>query len=104
MNKYVFLLVILILVFSIIFYFAIQKETFDNNSGIEYDFIEIGSSNFDTEIEKADDNTVGLSYEPLKMYLDDLPEKLKCKKINKAVSNKNDKLTIFYIKPENIKK
>ena len=30
-----------------------------------YDFIEIGTANFETLIEKADDNVRGLSIEPL---------------------------------------
>ena len=37
-----------------------------------YDFIEVGTSNFNTELEKADDTSVGLSIEPVKFYLDDL--------------------------------
>jgi hypothetical protein len=32
---------------------------------MKYDFIEIGTSNFDTLIEAADDTTVGLSIEPV---------------------------------------
>ena len=44
------------------------------------DFLEIGTADFDTEIEKADNNTRGFSIEPLKIYLDKLPEKSLCKK------------------------
>ena len=81
-----------------------KKEKFNNKIGINYDFIEIGTSNFDTEIQKANDNTIGLVVEPLKVYLDDLPNKKNCKKINKAISNKRDKSIIYYIKPEDINK
>ena len=70
-----------------------------------YDFIEIGTSNFDTLIETADDETYGISVEPIKYYLDQLPNKKNVKKINKAitdiVTNENKKINIFYI-PESI--
>ena len=46
------------------------------------DFLEIGTADFDTEIEKSDNNTRGFSIEPLKIYLDKLPEKSLCKKFN----------------------
>jgi hypothetical protein len=73
---------------------------------IDFDFIEIGTSDFNTLIEKADDNTVGLSIEPMKMYLDKLPNKSKVKKINCAISFDNTEGTnkIFYISEENIAK
>ena len=34
-----------------------------------YDFIEIGTSDFDTLIETSNDNTVGISIEPIKYYI-----------------------------------
>ena len=100
------LIILFVIVFLILSEIKKNNENYKNNNklGINYDFIEVGTSNFDTEIQKADDNTIGLSVEPLKIYLDDLPNKKKCKKINKAVSNKRDKLYIYYIKPEDIDK
>lgn len=50
------------------------------------DFIEVGTSDFDTEIEKKD-NKVGVSIEPIKYYLDRLPNKHRCKKLNIAISD-----------------
>ena len=35
-----------------------------------YDFIEVGTSDFHTLIEQADENTVGLSIEPINSYLE----------------------------------
>lgn len=71
----------------------------------DYDFVEIGTSNFDTLIENADENTYGISVEPIKYYLDQLPVKKNVKKINKAitdeVNSKNNTMDIYYI-PENI--
>ena len=70
-----------------------------------YDFIEIGTSDFDTLIEHAEDNTVGLSVEPIKHYLDNLPTKLKVKKINCAIAFDNiEKLcNVYYLSEEVIK-
>ena len=65
-----------------------------------FDFIEIGTSNFDTEIQKATDETIGLSIEPLKNYLDDLPEKKKCIKYNCAVSDYKGTIDVFFMKEE----
>ena len=46
---------------------------------MKYDFIEIGTSNFDTLIEAADDTTVGISIEPIGYYLDQLPDRARVK-------------------------
>lgn len=67
-----------------------------------YDFIEIGTSDFDTLIEKADDSFHGLSIEPLDFYLRKLPEKQGCKKINAAVSDKEGTIEIYYVHPEKV--
>lgn len=71
---------------------------------VKYDFVEIGTSDFATEIEKATDQTKGLSIEPIKMYLDNLPDKKNVTKINAAVSNYTGNINVFYVSPENIKK
>ncbi len=55
---------------------------------MHYDFVEIGTCDFDTEIEKANNNTIGLSVEPVPFYFNNLPDRKKCKKVNAAVSNK----------------
>lgn len=70
---------------------------------MNYDFIEIGTSNFDTLIQKATDKTKGLSVEPISDYLDQLPDKPLVKKVNCAISrdNKIETLEVYYI-PENV--
>lgn len=70
---------------------------------MKYDFIEIGTSNFDTLIESADDTTVGLSIEPIKYYLDQLPERANVKKLAVAVSRSNlcGFMQVYYV-PERI--
>jgi FkbM family methyltransferase len=69
----------------------------------DLDFIEIGTSNFDTLLEKCSSKEYGISIEPLKTYLDDLPEKPNVKKINCAVTHGKitDFIDIYYIpKPQ----
>ena len=69
-----------------------------------YDFIEIGTSDFHALIENADDNTKGLSIEPIQMYLDNLPNRKNVKKLCLGISNCNKNEKVFYVKPENIEK
>lgn len=68
-----------------------------------YDFIEIGTSDFNTLIQKATDSTVGLSVEPLSDYLDRLPTKRRVRKVNAAVSDKSGELLIYYV-PDAVRK
>lgn len=77
------------------------NKSFENMKLIDYDFIEIGTSNFDTLIESADDNIYGISVDAVKYYIDNLPDKLNCKKLNVGISNINSTLDVYYI-PENI--
>lgn len=66
---------------------------------MKYDFIEIGTSNFNTLIEKANDKTRGISVEPIKLYLDMLDDKPNIKKINACITYKKqcDFMKIYYI-------
>lgn len=70
---------------------------------MKYDFMEIGTSNFDTLIETATDTTQGISIEAIKYYLDCLPDRPGVKKVNCAVSRSNQKemLQVFYV-PESV--
>ena len=77
------------------------NKSFENMKLIDYDFIEIGTSNFDTLIQSADDNVYGISVDAVKYYIDNLPDKLNCKKVNVGISNINSTLDVYYI-PENI--
>jgi autotransporter strand-loop-strand O-heptosyltransferase len=64
---------------------------------INYDFIEIGTSNFDTLIETCKDDTIGLSIEPLKVYLDTLPNKTNVSKVCTAISDEDGEIEIYNI-------
>lgn len=77
------------------------NKSFENMRLKDYDFIEIGTSNFDTLIEQANDDTVGISIDVVKHYIDCLPNKLNCKKINVGISNIKSDVDVYYI-PEHI--
>lgn len=67
------------------------------------DYIEIGTSDFDTEIQK-NDNRIGISVEAVNEYVIRLPEKHGCIKLNRAVSNYNGNIKINYLSRDIIKK
>jgi FkbM family methyltransferase len=79
------------------------KQIIDSNSEIDINFLEIGTSNFDSLLEKADDNVIGISVEPIKYYLDTLPNKPNILKVATAITSnkKSEKINIYYI-PENV--
>jgi FkbM family methyltransferase len=74
------------------------------NNNLFKDFIEIGTSDFNTEIQKADDTITGLSIEPISYYLNKLPNKPYVKKLNIAISDTNGVCKFFYIPKNDIKK
>ena len=67
-----------------------------------FDFIEIGTSDFDTLIENSNDEIVGLSIEPIGYYLDKLPNKKNVKKLQSAISDNDGVIEIYYIPEEKI--
>lgn len=67
------------------------------------DFIEVGTSDFDTEIEKKDDK-VGVSIEPIKHYLDRLPNKRGCRKLNIGISDYTGTCDVNFVSEEMIHK
>ena len=71
---------------------------------INYDFIEIGTSNFHALIIDCPEDSVGLSIEPLQKYLDDLPNKPNVTKIATAISDKDGEIDIYNVPLVNIRK
>lgn len=69
---------------------------------LDLDFLEIGTSDYDTLIEKADDYTVGISVEPMKIYSDRLPKRKNVKIINVAISDKPEHEDYMYYLDENL--
>lgn len=70
------------------------------------DFLEIGTSDFDTLIQECAVNIVGMSIEPVKYYLDRLPDKPYVEKINCAISPTDEEsdIEVFYLTEEVILK
>jgi len=62
-----------------------------------YDFIEIGTSDFDSIIGHCSDDAVGISIEPISWYLDSLPNPPKVAKVNEAISNVPGLCEIRYV-------
>lgn len=66
------------------------------------DFIEIGTSDFDTLTEVATDEAIGICVEPISYYLNRVPNRLNVTKINAAVSMDNTEgfVDFYYIPGE----
>jgi autotransporter strand-loop-strand O-heptosyltransferase len=71
---------------------------------INYDFIEIGTSNFHALIIDCPEDSVGLSIEPLQKYLNDLPDKPNVTKVAAAISDQDGEIDIYNIPLVNIHK
>lgn len=71
---------------------------------MHYDFVEIGTSDFDTEIEKANENDRGISIDPILYYLNRLPYKQNVFKILCGISNENTWGKCYFLTEENIRK
>ena len=70
---------------------------------LNLDFLEIGTSDYDTCVEKCSEDAFGISVEPLKFYLDRLPNKKNVIKVNNAISKNNEfgSIDLYYI-PSNV--
>jgi FkbM family methyltransferase len=67
-----------------------------------YDFVEIGTSDFDTLIENSSEETIGISVEPIKYYLDRLPDKNNVTKLRAALSTEDGECNVYYISDDKI--
>lgn len=72
---------------------------------LHLDFLEVGSSDFNTMMESCKDSEIGMVIEPIKVYLDNLPNKKNVIKVNAALLfGDSEPVPIYYIKPEVIEK
>jgi len=81
-------------------YKNLNSSNFYNNSGtIDLDFLEIGTSDYDTLLQNCSDGQIGISVEPVKYYLDRLPNKHNVKKINIAISfdDSETDIEVYYV-------
>ena len=67
-----------------------------------YDFVEIGTSDFDTLIQGCPEGHVGLSIDPLQFYLDRLPDKPRVQKVCAAISNVDGDSQVYHVPLEKI--
>lgn len=84
----------------------------NNHTMVHFDFIEVGTSDFDTLLQDLAydesrmhvSNVRGISIEPLKCYLDRLPNDPRVTKVCAAISNFSGKVKTFYVEPSEISK
>jgi hypothetical protein len=69
-----------------------------------YNFIEIGTSDFDTLIQTCGEEEYGISIDAVKYYIDRLPEKKNVRKINAGISDKDGFIDVYYMHPNDIEK
>jgi hypothetical protein len=87
-----------------------QEDTGDEaDDAGRYDFIEIGTSDFDTEIQTCPDSSRGLAVDALQLYLDRLPSKPNVTKVCAAVTGVVKEgapttMDVFYVEPDDIRK
>tara|TARA_R100000008_G_scaffold76224_1_gene55962 strand:- start:1369 stop:2091 length:723 start_codon:yes stop_codon:yes gene_type:complete len=64
-----------------------------------YDFVEIGTADFETLIQACPEESRGLSIEPLSVYLDRLPNKKNVTKVNAAIvtDEEVDEVEIYHV-------
>jgi hypothetical protein len=72
----------------------------------DFDFIEIGTSDFDTIVQGCPEDSVGLVIEPLGIYLDRLPDKPRVTKVQAAVAIDDvERMSlVYYVDPDDIQK
>lgn len=68
---------------------------------MRYDFIEIGTCDFDTLCQSCEDWQIGISVDAVAGFLDNLPNRSNVKKINAAISTDSRKSFIYTI-PEDV--
>lgn len=68
---------------------------------MKFDYIEIGTSNFDTMCQEHP-NLVGISIEPVDVYLKSLPSHDSVIRLNCAISKYKGHGEVFYVHPEDI--
>ena len=87
-------------------YKKLNKTNFWKNSGIvDLDFLEIGTSDYDTLLQNCSEHQLGISIEPVKHYLNRLPNKNNVKKFNMAISfdDSENPINVYYVTSDIVK-
>ena len=71
---------------------------------MRFDFVDIGTANFDTSLDLMKEGQNILLVEPIKYYLDQLPSGPNIYKVNGAISRRHGRGKMFYVGEELIKK
>jgi FkbM family methyltransferase len=72
--------------------------------GLAYDWVEIGTSDFGTLGQHPNTPERGLLVEPLRHYLDNLPDGINIQKVNAAVCASDGTALVYHILPETIQR
>ena len=78
------------------------RPLFQGETGSHLNFLEIGTSDFDTCIQTCLPDARGISVEAVRAYIDRLPSKPGVTKLHQAVSDYNGEITIFYVAHDTI--
>ena len=70
---------------------------------MHYNFIEIGTSDFDTEIQTCADTDVGISVDPILFYLQRLPAKPHVMRVLAAISDSDGFVDVYHVPETNIR-
>lgn len=70
---------------------------------MHYNFIEIGTSDFDAEVQTAGEDDVGLCIDPILYYLNRLPVRQNVHRVLAGISNQDGMIDAYYIPEEKIK-
>ncbi len=76
------------------------KPLFQGPSGLHLNFLEIGTSDFDTCCQTCAPDALGVCVEPVLRYLEALPVKPGVIKVHGAVSDHAGSIDVYYVKPE----
>lgn len=79
-----------------------MKKTYPVSQKVTYDYVDIGTSDFDIATGCISPEHSYLLVEPLKCYLDNIQDRKNVTKVNAAISEKAGVLDIYYIEQSNI--
>lgn len=79
-----------------------MKKTYPVSQKVTYDYVDIGTSDFDIADGTISTYSTYLLVEPLKFYLDNIQDRKNITKVNVAIGEKKDILDIYYIKEQDI--
>lgn len=76
------------------------RPLFVGVTGCHLNFVEIGTSDFETCCQTTGADVAGMCVEPVKLYLDNLPAKPGVTKVHGAVSDSSGTMQVYYVTPE----